>query len=611
MIRVLARSASLLLTWLLLAATAVSQSAQSGAISGAVTDPSGAVIGNATITIVNDATKNVERTVVSTADGLFSATLLPPGDYTVSIKAAGFKSYSVKATVLLNQTWGLDARFQVGTVNEVVEVTATATAVNTESATTGQPIDSATLRALPLPVQNLMFLLSLSAGTAGEMPDVRTANRGVVDINVNGQRTSNNSVTLEGVNVNDFNLAHFDTSPLHNPHAIEEFNVATSLYDASSGSKGGGAVGLVFKSGTKDWHGEAYWQHRNDWLNANEWFTNQARKPRGKFLQNVLGFSGSGPMPLLGGFWFGNVQGLRARNGVSPATSVTTVNSPIFPTNSDGTTSAALLSSAFSVASIDPTALNILNLKNSYYGGTFLIPRAGQSGCAPTTASNLKCVFSGVAPVSDTQYVVSYDRLFFGGKSKVSGRWFWDNGDTNAPFGTASTLAFPQLGIQKNRFAAISHTHEISNRQLNVFHFGFSRFISSFAPTDIVKLSDINATRPNSSTVPGVYQVTVAGAFSFGTGVNDERGTVSNSFDYNDTWSLILSKHSLKASGVATRYQLNRFNRFALRGSLGFTGTTALNHFLTGTIDTLQAANGDPQRYFSATDFRAVFEDAF
>src|SRR5215469_4186512 len=103
MIRILARSVMLLLTSMLLTAVAVSQSAQSGAISGSVTDPSGAVIGNATITIVNDATKNVERTVVSTSDGLFSATLLPPGDYTVNVKAAGFKSFSAKATVLLNQ----------------------------------------------------------------------------------------------------------------------------------------------------------------------------------------------------------------------------------------------------------------------------------------------------------------------------------------------------------------------------------------------------------------------------------------------------------------------------------------------------------------------------
>jgi len=600
----------LLLAFALPAGIAFSQSAQSGAILGSVTDPTGAVVANATVTVVNDATKNVERTVTTTGDGLFSATLLPPGDYTVNVKASGFKAFTEKVTVVLNQTSRLDARLLVGTPTEVVEVTASAVTVNTESAVTGQPIDAATMRALPLPVPNFLFLLSLSAGTAGEMPDVRVANRGIVDINVNGQRTSNNSVTLEGINVNDFNLAHFDTIPLPNTHAIEEFNVATSLYDASSFSKGGGAVGLVFKSGTRNWHGEAYWQHRNDWLNANEWFTNNVGLSRGKFLQNVLGFSGSGPVPFLGGAFFGNVQGLRARNAVNPLGSSTTVISPNLPTNSDGTTSAALLSAKYGVATIDPTALNILNLKSSAFGGQFLIPRAGQTGCAVTgtTGQNLKCVFRGVAPQADTQYATVYDRSFFGGKSKVSGRWFYDNGNATLPFGTASSLAFPQAQVQNNRFATISETQEISSRQLNVFRFGFSRFIASFVPTDLVNLSDINAQRPNSSSVPGVYQVAVTNLFSLGTGVNDDRGTVSNTFDYNDTWSLMLGKHTFKAGGGASRYQLNRFNRFAIRGSLGF---NTINDFLAGQIDTLQAASGNPQRYFRATDYGAFFEDDF
>jgi hypothetical protein len=600
----------LLLAVAFLAGSAFSQDAQSGAISGSVKDPSGAVINAATVTVTNDATKRIERTVNTTGDGLFSATLLPPGDYTVTVKAPGFKSFAEKISVQLEQTARVDAILQVGAATETVEVTASAVTINTESAVTGNPIDAQTLRALPLPVPNFMFLLSLSAGTAGEMPDVRNANRGVVDINVNGQRTSNNSVSLEGINVNDFNLAHFDTIPLPDPHAIEEFNVATSLYDASSGTKGGGAVGLVFKSGTRNWHGEAYWQHRNDFLNANEWFRNLNNLPRAKFLQNVLGFSGSGPLPFLGGTWFGNVQGIRARNGVNPNGSSTTVTSPNFATNPDGTTSAALLGAQFGVnpATIDPTALNVLNLKSNIYGGTFLIPRLGQPGCSPSGATNVRCIFSKVSPQADTQYSTVYDRPLFNGKSKLSGRWFYDNGNANLPFGTASSLAFPQAVVQNNRFFTISDTHEISNRQLNVIRFGFSRFVASFIPTDLVNLSDISATRPNISTVPGIYQVTVTNAFSLGTGVNDDRGTVSNTFDYNDTWSMVLGKHTLKAGGGATRYQLNRFNRFAIRGSLGFSSFT---NFITGNIATLQAASGDPQRYFRALDYGAFVQDDY
>src|SRR5262249_39449004 len=151
----------------------------------------------------------------------------------------------------------------------------------------------------------------------------------------------------------------------------------------------------------------------------------------------------------------------------------------------------------------------ILNDKNNYYGGTFLVPRAGQNNCIvvpstkPTTTPNtVQCVFSPTPPQKDTQYAVVYDRNFWGGKSKICGRWFYDNGNARLPFGAASTLAFPQVVVQNNRFASISHTHQISNRQLNEFRFGFSRFIASFVPTDKVSLADINATRPNSSSVP-------------------------------------------------------------------------------------------------------------
>jgi hypothetical protein len=83
---------------------------------------------------------------------------------------------------------------------------------------------------------NFLFLLSLSSGVSGEPTDVRTAGRGSADVSVNGQRTSNNSVSLNGINVNDFNLAHFDTVPLPNPNTLQEMKVATSLYDATQGS---------------------------------------------------------------------------------------------------------------------------------------------------------------------------------------------------------------------------------------------------------------------------------------------------------------------------------------------------------------------------------------
>jgi hypothetical protein len=629
------------LTFLLFAHLSWAQGAKTGGVNGVVRDPSGAVVPNAKVDVIKEDTGVVERSVTTNADGLYAALLLPPGGYHVKVMAQGFAQYEAMGVMVrLNETTRQDVSLRVGTTKETVVVSAEATLVNTETAQTGQPVDSHTLAAIPLPVPNFLFLLSLSPGSAGEPPDVRNANRGNVDINVNGQRTTNNSVSIEGITVNDLNLSHFDTIPLPNPDAVAEFKVATSLYDASTGSKGGGALGLVLKSGTKKLHWDAYWNVRNDALNATEWFakytpgTACAGKEftlgdptcrKGRLAQNVLGFSGSGPAWGIGGTWFANVQGVRARNGIDTSGSVASPTVPYFPTAADGTTSAALLAPFFGVsaANIDPVAVNILNLKNSYWGNTFMIPRPGNAGCgqpaALTATATFRCRFSKITKLQDTQYTISYDRPLWGNKDRISGRWFWDNGQSAKPYGTDTTLAFPRSDAQNNRFVSISETHQISNRQLNEFRFGFSRFISlAGAPTDVVNLADIGATRANSSTFPGVYRLAVTGLFSFGTGVNDQRGTNSNTFYWGDTWSLVKGKHTFRAGGEVIRYQLNRYNNFAVRGSLTFDSTTGagnaftpLQNFLQGRITGIQSGAGDPQRYYRATDVAGFFQDDF
>src|SRR5687767_8804128 len=458
---------------LVCAVSVFAQASQTGGITGIVSDAGGALVSGATVDVINESTGTSERTATTAGDGGFSFTLLKPGTYRLEITAPNFKKAVVSAVqVRIGESTRQDVTLEAGRIEETVNVEASASLINPSSAVTGQPLGSETLRTLPLASPNFLFLLSLSAGTAGEPTDVRSAGRGTADINVNGQRTSNNSISLEGINVNDFNLAHFDTVPLPNPSTLEEMKVSTSLYDASQGSKGGGALGLVIKSGSKDFHWEGYWNHRNDALNANEWFRNaNGVSKRARLLQNVFGFSGSGPVPKLGGFWFFNYQGVRARNGLDPLGSSLTPTIQGFPTNSDGTTSAALIAPAFGLtaAQIDPIAVNILNQESTLYGGSFLVPRPG--GTCGTPASNaatafpntFTCSFTGVAPITDNQYTISYDRIMRDGKDKISGRWFWDNGAVVKPYGTASgtppSLAFPRTDTQQNRFLSITHTH--------------------------------------------------------------------------------------------------------------------------------------------------------
>ena len=614
--------ASGLILSFLFVASAYSQGSQTGGITGVVTDQKGALVKGAAVDIISELTGQSVRTASTDDEGRFGASLLPPGTYRLQVTATNFKKGVVSGVpVRITETARQDVVLEPGRIEETVNVEATPSLINTESAITGQSLEGQTIRSLPLASPNFLFLLSLSTGVTGEPADVRSAGRGTADVSVNGQRTSNNSVTLNGINVNDFNLAHFDTVPLPNPNTLQEMKVATSLYDASQGSKGGGSLGLVTKTGSKDFHWDLSWQHRNDYLNANEYFFNKNGAKRGRLLQNVFGGSVSGPIPKAGGFWFFNYQGVRARNGIDPLGSSTTPTVQNFPTAADGTTSAALLAPVFGLtaAQIDPVAVNILNLKDTRFNGQYLVPRVGQGGCGGVTGGatgTFRCSFSTVGPFRDNQYTVSYDRSFRGDKDKINGTWFWDEGSIVRPFGTDTSLPNLRNDFQWNRYLAITETHLFSPTKVNELRLGYSRFLFGNIPTDSHTSTEVGAT-PNAQ-FPGLYRVAVTGLFSLGTGVNDDRGTISNTYNIVDTFSMIAGKHSLRIGGEAVQYQLNRFNNFAVRGSLTFGATTgtgnafsAFQNFLRGAPTALQSAFGDPARNFIATDYAGFIQDDY
>ncbi len=611
------------------ATVAFSQASQNGGITGVVTDQSNAVVRGATVDIVDVGTGRSVRTITTDDEGRFGASLLPPGAYRLEVTAANFKKAVVSGVkVEISGTVRQDVTLEAGKIEETVNVEATPTLINTENSTTGQALDAQTLRTLPLASPNFLFLLSLSTGVTGDPTDVRAAGRGTADVTVNGQRTSNNSVSLNGINVNDFNLAHFDTVPLPNPDTLKEMKVATSLYDASQGSKGGGALGLVTASGTKDLHFDLYWNHRNDALNANEWFRNsKGLSKNARLLQNVFGGSASGPVPKAGGFWFFNYQGVRARNGIDPNGSSLSPTVAKFTTNADGTTTAAQLAADYGLtpAQIDPVAVKILNLTDTRFGGTFLVPRYGQGGCigalsgvAANNPGTFTCQFSAVAPILDNQHTISYERGFRDGKDKITGTWFWDEGSVAKPFGTDTNLANPRTDTQFNRFLSITETHIFSPTKVNELRLGFSRFLFANIPTDIHSLTEIGAQRGNSAQFAGMYRVGVTGSISIGTGVNDDRGTISNQYNVVETYSWIRGKHSFRMGGEGVQYQLNRFNNFAVRGALTFGTTTgtgnafsAFQNFLQGRVTAVQSAFGDPARNFIATDYAGFFQDDY
>src|SRR5258708_23184906 len=297
------------------------QGGATGAITGTVQDSSGASVANADVKITNQGTNVLERSVKTDADGSFTAPLLPVGTYSLTISSAGFAERKVSEIVVrVTETTRIIAKLSPHAVEQNIQVQAEVQAVDTSDATTGQAIDSGTIRALPLATQNFQQLLTLSTGAQSDLNAASQLGRGSVHIEVNGQREDNNNYLIEGVSATDYNVAELTTTPLPNPDVVQEFKVSTSLYDASQGRNGGGNINAILKSGPHAFHGNAYEFFRNTVLDANEFFLNQTRSPRPEIKQNLFRASLGGHILPEGNLriLFVNFQGTRPPSGAYP-----------------------------------------------------------------------------------------------------------------------------------------------------------------------------------------------------------------------------------------------------------------------------------------------------
>jgi hypothetical protein len=578
-----------LLIALLVPAGLRAQAGATGAITGTVLDQKSGTISGATIIVTNVATGQKEREVLSTGAGDFNIPSLTPGNYTVEITAPGFSKFVMtNILVQVTETSSIVATLTVGNVTETVIVKEVSVPVNVTSAVTGETISAETASTLPLSTRNFLTLLTLSTGANTELFDSAALGRGQVTINVNGQRPTNNNFQLEGVNANDVNLPVLDNVPLPNPDTIQEFKTETSLYDASTGRNGGGNVQVNLKSGTAHYHGDAYEFFRNNVLNANDFFFNAATPQiaRPVLRQNQYGGSFGGPVPKSKDFFFFvNYQGTREASGISAGT-VLNSQIPVLPANRDAATVAAtFLPADFSASQINPVALAYLSLPASkcplFNDGKFCIPSvAGTPGFNGQSVNLGTVTASSVGTFQDDQYVLTADKQLTE-KDKLTARWFFSDNSASQPFGTgannANSLPFAKGLPGSNRFLKLGWTRVFSSSVVNDARFGFSRFFFAQDPSEPITLADIGATRGNSKEFPAAYQliITGGGPLVMGTGLNDNRGGAFNTFYEGDDLSITKGKHLVRFGFDASRYQLNRFNNFAQRGTVTFSNTPA------------------------------------
>ena len=267
----------------------------SGSISGAVKDAQQARIPGARVILTNPA-QGITREQVTSPDGRFVFTPLPPADYNITVEASGFKKYQQDGIkIFASDRIALpDITLDVGQVNETVTVEATAVQLQTESAERAGVVTGRQVTELAVKSRNFFDL-------AVTVPGVYYRGTGMGNIISNGNRPDQNNLQVDGVtNVDTGNNA--DILATMNVDQIAEFKVLTNSQPAEIGRSSGAQVQVITKSGSRDFHGSGYWFHRHEGLNANNWRNNLEGRPRNLFRYNYEGYTIGGPVLLPGNF---------------------------------------------------------------------------------------------------------------------------------------------------------------------------------------------------------------------------------------------------------------------------------------------------------------------
>ena len=306
--------------------TSLRAQVDTGSITGTVTDPSGAVVSGAKVTLTNEGTGTSLSTTTG-ADGVYEFSPVRIGSYKLDLSAGGFKK-EIQTHVVVDVSARVPANFklQPGAVSETVEVTSAAPVLQSQDASVGQVIDQRSVNDLPLNGRNFTFLAQLAAGVNTPQADTR-GNAGSGAFTANGNRPAQNNYMLDGIDNNsdtvDFlNGTNFVVLPPVD--AIQEFKVQTSDFSAEYGRSGAAVLNATIKSGTNQFHGAAWEFFRNDKLDAPDYFEDAGRVPKGELRQNQFGGMIGGPVLTNKIFFFADYEGLRRIQGTILTGSVPT-----------------------------------------------------------------------------------------------------------------------------------------------------------------------------------------------------------------------------------------------------------------------------------------------
>jgi len=520
------------------------------AVSGTVTDPSGSIIAGAQISIQNLAT-GVSTAIPTNSDGFYTLPNLRPGSYELKASAAGFATaLRTGITLTVGAQQVLNLTLTVGQTAQTIEVTGEAPTVDLTSSAITAVVSSHTVVELPLNGRSWTDLTTLQPGVnvIPTRPDQVTAgsdraNRGYGDqLTISGGRPVQNNYRLDGISMNDYANAGPGSVLGGNlgVDAVQEFSVLTTNYSAEYGKTSGGVVNAISRSGTNQFHGDAYEFLRNSALDARNFFDPATIPP---FKRNQFGASGGGPIRKDHAFFFVDYEGIRQAKGVSTLDLVPSQAARLGDLCSAPSTPGACTPMTVSV---DPSA--------EKYFVFFPAPNLG-----PVPGSNGDVGFFNFAAnqiVTENFLTTRIDDKL-SAKDSIFGSYMIDRAQLSEPDSLDDIL----FGISTARqLLTLEEDHVFSHSVVNTARFGFNRDVAN----SLFGVSAINpaAADPSYGAFPGANATQVVfggGLTSFGGGFpkTSDMFLPWNSFQGYDDAFFTRGTHSLKFGFAVERMQLN------------------------------------------------------
>ncbi len=555
---------------LLCVSSAASAQNYRGSVRGRVTDPNGAAVKGAKLSLVDQDT-NETRSAVTDDRGEYVFPLLRPAPYRLQVEQTGFQKTSENLIVRVNQESRLNVSLSVGGAQvDPIIVSDSASPLKQDSAAQGAVIDNNQVTGLPLDGRNFLELALLAPGTTPAAQGSAGSVRGDFAFTINGQREDANNFLLDGVYNVDPKLNTFGVKPPVD--AIREFEVLSSVYDASFGRSAGAQVNVVMKSGTNGFHGTAYEFLRNQSLDARNYFAPTVQ-PDPTYRRNQFGFSFGGPIIKDRTFFFGDYEGLRGREGITRLANVPTARERIGDFSQLPQQSWPLIpgtQTQFPGGVIPQQALNPIGLK---IAALYPLPNRNVPG--------QNYVASPVQRDRNDLFDVRVDHKI-NDASQFAARYSFADRNLFEPYSGVTQVFVPGYGnnvYRRGQNLMLNEHHIFSPRFVNDARLAFSRVGNQVQIENAGRSINQQVGLPELSLNPrdyGLSFIRVTGYSPLGHEYNNPQDSATNVYQFLDTATYAYGSHLLKF-GFDFRYtQQNAFRDVQSRGLLTFPGYVSI-----------------------------------